>query len=185
MTQRIIGIDPGETCGMVVLDGGQITSVFNIMSENLHTKITTFLVHPNCRVVIEDIRPFSLRLTPQIISTCKFIGEAVYRLRNDAGAIVDLAPRNDVKRWVFETFPEVCVPIIDRKIEKKGYVSKSDGRPRKASFVFVDDKVVTECMKVLYKIPVPERGYGYQFGLKDHAWQALALATYYSNKLGL
>lgn len=181
--ERIIGIDPGETCGMVILDGGQISSVFNIMFDQLTSKLTNYLIHPNCRVVVEDIRPYSLRLTPQVIWTCKFIGELVYRLKNDAGAIVDLVPRNEVKKWCFDTFPDVCLPMIEKKIIKKGLIRKDTGEPRKPSFVFVDDRVVTECMKNLYSIKMPKPGYGYRFGLKGHSFQALAIAAYWEWKL--
>lgn len=181
--ERIIGIDPGETCGIVILDGGQITSSFNIMSDIMLSKVSAFLIHPNCKVFVEDIRPYSLRLTPQVIDTCKFIGEAVYRLKNEAGADVELVPRNEIKKWCFDAFPEVCLPLIEKKILKKGLIRKETGEPRKPSFVFVDDKVVTECMKVLFSIEKPKSGYGYRFGLKDHGWQALAIAAYSERKM--
>lgn len=182
---RIIGIDPGKTCGMVILDGGQITSVFNITDIMLSGKVSDFLIHPNCTVVIEDIRPYSLRLTPQVIETCKFIGELNFRLKTWSGAIVEYVTRNHVKKWCFDTFPEVCLPLIQRKIEKKGFKNKDTGEWRKPSFVFVDDKVVTECMKVLHKIPVPKSGKGYQYGLKEHSWQALAVAAYWETNAPL
>jgi hypothetical protein len=181
---RIIGIDPGESCGMVVLDGGQITSVLNIMFDNVGDKITKFLIHPNCIVVVEDIRPYSLRLTPQVIWTCKFIGELTYRLKAEAGANVEMMVRNEVKKWCFDTFPDICIPIIEKKILKKGYGNKETGEPRKPSFVFVDDKIVTDCMKVMYKIQKPKSGFGYIHGLKDHSWQALAIASCWWVKTG-
>jgi hypothetical protein len=180
---RIIGIDPGENCGMVILDGGEISSVFNIMSDQIWSKIQYFLLQPNTTVVIEDIRPYSLRLTPQVIETCKWIGEAVYRLKNGSGAIVELMSRSEVKKWCFDTFPEVCRPLADKKIAKKGYKNKETGEFRKATFVYVDDKIVTECMKELHKIPLPKSGKGYQFGLKSHSFQALAVASRYHAKL--
>ncbi len=176
---RIIGIDPGTTCGIVVLDGGQITSVLNITSDIMLSKVSHFLIHPKCTVVVEDIRPYSLRLTPQVIDTCKFIGELNYRLKTWSGAIVEYVVRNHVKKWCFDSFPDVCLPRIRKKIEKKMFVNKDTGEFRKPSFVFVDDKMVTESMKELYKIPVPKSGYGYQFGLKEHSWQALAVASYW------
>lgn len=176
---RIIGIDPGERCGMVVLDGGKISSVFNIISDEIWPKIQYFLLHSNTMVVIEDIKPYSLRLTPQVIDTCKWIGEAVYRLKSGSGANVELVARSEVKRWCFEAFPEVCRPLADKKIAKKGYKNKETGEYRKATFVYVDDKIVTECMKKLYKIPQPASGKGYQFGLKSHSFQALAIASCY------
>lgn len=179
---RIIGIDPGETCGMVILDGGRIHSVFNIMSEQIWTNIQFFLLDKNVTVVIEDIRPYSLRLTPQVIDTCKWIGEALFRLKSGSNAIVELMNRSEVKKWCFDTYPEICLPIIEKKILKKGYVRKDTGEPRKPSFVFVDDKIVTDCMKVRHEIPKPKSGYGYQFGLKCHSFQALAIASCYQSK---
>lgn len=181
---RIIGVDPGESCGMVVLDGGNISSVFNIISEKLLDKVTNFLIHPQCVVVIEDIRPFSMRLTAQIIDTCKFIGMIVDRLRIDAGADVRLIVRNEVKKWCFDQFPEICIPVIERKIEKKGYKNGNSDDPRKPSFVFVDDKIVMECMKQKYGIPLPPKGKGYRYGLKDHSFQALAVASCFIAKSG-
>jgi hypothetical protein len=194
---RIIGIDPGsESCGMVVLDGGQITAVFNIINIIFWDKVTNFLIHPNCIVVLEDIRPYSMRLMPQVIDTCKFIGEAVYRLRTVAGANVELITRSEVKKWVFDQFPDVCEGRVDKKILKKAFAAcdtasgkeilvKENGdawKARKGSFVYVDDKIVKEAMKHHYDIPKPPPGDGYKYGLKDDAWQALAIATLYHSR---
>jgi hypothetical protein len=71
------------------------------------------------------------------------------------------------------------LPVIKKKIQKKGYISAATGEDRKPSFVFVDDKIMTESMKVLYGIELPKAGKGYEYGLKTHSWQALALATYF------
>lgn len=194
--KRIIGIDPGNTCGMVVLDDTEIVAVFNIISFNLYSKITKYLLHNNCEIVMEDIRPYSTPLTPQIIDTAKFIGEACYRLQDALGKPVNLMPRSDVKKWVYDSFPEICAPFIQKKMMKKVFdacdvSSRKDTRvygdgelwkPKKGSFVYVDDKIVTEAMKSHYKIPMPPPGSGYQYGLKDDAWQALAVATCWKSK---
>lgn len=187
---RIIGIDPGGTCGIVVLEEGKIASVFNIMSEQFWTNIQNLLDGQETAVVIEDIKPYSLRLTPQVIETCKWIGEAVYRLKNASGVTVELVARSEVKKWCFDAFPEVCVPMIEKKILKKiakdgpesRLANKDTGEPRKPSFVFVDDQIVKESMKFLFKIPPFKPGFGYKFGLKDHAWQALSVAAYWYHK---
>lgn len=194
MYQRIIGVDPSEDgCGMVVLDDGLIIDAFNLKLEQFYSKVTNYLLHNNCIVVIEDIAPYSLRLMPQVIGTCKTIGEVCYRLKNEAGSNVVLIPRSKVKKWAFDTFPDVCMPIIDKKIEKKGFLAcdiltkdeirvYSNGdlwKKRKGSFVYVDDKTVTECMKHLYNIPPPKPGKGYMYGLIKDSWQALAVASVY------
>ena len=166
---------------MVVLDDGHITGAWNLEHPVFYSKLAFFLLHKHCRVVIEDIRPYSLRLTPQVVETCKFIGEAVYRLRIEAGADVELVSRFEVKRWVFETFPHICSPFIKKKIEKKDQRTSS-GEYRTPSFVYVDDKIVMEAMKFYYKIPQPPPGSGYMYGLKNHSWQALALASLHQSR---
>ncbi len=197
--ERIIGIDPGsEQSGMVILDGGtDIIGAFNLNNEfDLYDKVTDFSIHPNLTIVIEDIKPYTLRLTPQVIDTCKFIGEAVFRFKKAAGLNVVLLSRYDVKRWVFDTFPAVCEPLISGKQDKKLFAACSvDDRlevqvdnygrqKRKSSFVYVDDKIVVDCMKHLYKIEKPSAGKGYEYGLKMHSWQALAVAScFYNDKL--
>lgn len=169
---RIIGMDPGnESSGLCILDSDMIKGAFNVSNENIFGKIQNYLIHPNCTIALEDIRPYSLRLTPQVISTAKFIGEAVYRLKINAGCNLVLVARNEVKKWVFDTFPEVCIPLIEKKILKRG-------QDRKPSFVYVDDKMVTESMKVLFNIMKPKPGSGYEYGLQSHSWQALAVAAY-------
>lgn len=188
-----MGIDPGSSvCGVVVLDDNAIAGAFNWSIPVLWGKISNFLIHPNLTVVIEDIRPYSVKLTPQVIDTCKLIGELVYRLRLEAGLNVILVPRGDVKKWVFDSFTDLAVAAIKKKVDKKMFMSclidtreifwaDANGKARrKENFTQVDDRVVTECMKVLYKIPAPKPGDGYKYGLKDHSWQALAAASYVS-----
>jgi len=194
---RIIGIDPGSSsCGMVVLDDGKITAVFNIMFDQFWSNIANYMLHPNCVIVLEDIRPYSMRLSPQIIDTCKFIGEALYRLRIECGANVVLVVRSEVKKWVFDQFPNAWEARIQKKMMKKVflaclmatgeeihvYENGEKYKPRKPSFVWVDDKIVTEAMKILYEIPMPPPGSGYKYGLKDDAWQALAVASLYYSR---
>lgn len=188
--KRIIGIDPGATCGIVVLDGDTIVSACNIIYIML-SKFSHFFLHPDCTVVIEDIKPYSLRLTPQVIDTCKLIGTIEYRLRNECGVNVELVSRNEVKKWVFDRFNEIALPLVSKRMDKNIFPCcdiktkelrwrDNNNRPkRKESFVYVNDKIVTEAMKFHYKIPTPAPGKGYQFGLKDHSWQALATASYF------
>ena len=193
MSSRIIGIDPGSSiCGVVVLDDNRIIYAANVKKDDLLVKITHFLLHRSCIVVIEDLKPYSLRLTPQVIDTAKFIGEAVYRLKIGCSANVALISRFEVKKWVFDAFQSVTIPLINKKVGKKVYLACNiDTKEeiligkRKASFVYVDDKIVTEAMKHYYNIPMPPPGSGYLYGLKDHSWQALALATYFKTNSAL
>jgi hypothetical protein len=176
MNDRIIGIDPGsELSGMCVLDNGNIISAFNVTKEQLYCKLSNLLIHSSVTVVIEDLAPYTLRLTPSVIDTAKLIGELVYRLKIEISVYVELIPRSEVKKWVFDAVPEVCLPIINKKIEKKGQVSKN-GEFRKPSFVYVDDNIVAKAVRYKRKIPLPKAGNGYEHGLQKHSWQALAVA---------
>ncbi len=87
-----------------------------------------------------------------------------------------MRPRFEVKKWVFDSFQSIVMPLIEAKMAKKGAV-KDDGTPRVPHFMWVDDAIVVKAMKNLWKIPAPKRGYGYKYGLKDHSWQALAAAS--------
>lgn len=196
MQNRIIGIDPGSSiCGIVVLDDRRIVHSANIRKDELFSKLTVFIAHRSVSVVIEDLKPYSLRLTPQVIDTAKFIGEAVYRLKIGCSLNVELISRYEVKKWVFDSFKDVVSGDIDKKIAKKCFpvcniesreivmVNDKGSLQRKGSFVYVDDKIVMSAMRYLYKIPTPKAGSGYQYGLKDHAWQALGVASCYLSKL--
>lgn len=175
--KRIIGLDPGsEESGMVVIDGSTIIGAFNLSNEQFYRKVTNYLIHNDVTVVVEGLAAYSLRLTPQVISTAQFIGECLYRLKIEAGATVELVARSKVKKWCFDTFPFICNPIIEKKIEKKDQRGK-DGELKKPHFFYIDDKCVTECMKYLYKISLPLPGKGYDYGLQTHSWQALAVAS--------
>lgn len=175
--KRMIGIDPGsEESGMVVIEGSTILCAFNLTNEQLYSKVTNYLIHSDVTVVVEGLAAYSLRLTPQVISTAQFIGEFLYRLRIEAGANVEVVARSKVKKWCFDTFPFVCNRLIEKKIEKKDQRDK-DGEFKKPHFFYIDDKCVTECMKHLYKISLPAPGKGYDYGLQTHSWQALGVAS--------
>ena len=193
---RTIAIDPGnENSGLIILEGISIIGAYNLSNEALYSKISAYSIHPDLVIVVEDIKPYSLKLTPQVIDTCKFIGELNYRLKIAIGMNVKYVPRADVSRWVYDTFPTICGPLIDLKIEKKMYdacsletmqeirVNGNGGNKRKGSFIYIDDKMVMESMKDLYQLKKPAPGKGYLYGLKDHSFQALALGRYYMTKL--
>lgn len=187
--KRIIGIDPGSSiCGVVVMDDNQIRAAFQCSPAILLGKVTEFSIHPNLTIIIEDIRPYSLQLTPHVIDTCKVIGVLEFVLKNHCGFDVKLMPRSSVKKWIFDNFQELSVEEIRKKNSKKMYEScclktreiistNTDGKTaRKENFTQIDDRIVIKAMKVFFGFPEPKKGYGYPFGLKEHSWQALALA---------
>jgi len=104
-----------------------------------------------------------------------------------------------VRKWVFDAFPDVCMPAIDKRIayldeygkrkneelrvggkkqKYRRYITKS-GELRKASFHYVDDRIIIAAMKKLWNIPEPKPFKSNIYGLKEDSWQALALASYY------
>lgn len=141
-----------------------------------------------CHVVIEDIRPYSGKLSMQTINTCKFIGELTYRLRNELQASYSLVSRSEVRQWVFLTHTELCVGRINQKIaylddygertNRKRYRNKN-GELRKASFHYVDDRVIIAAMKKHWEIPTPKPGKPNVYGFASHSWQALAAGSHY------
>jgi hypothetical protein len=129
-------------------------------------------------VVIEDMRPYNMRITDGVIQTIKFIGQLEWRLK-EAGITYDLIPRWQVKQWAFTEYRAILEPLIDRKIylaaERK---KKAGGVPRNAtaSFVYVDDRMVSTAMREFWKIGKVKR-VGQEAFLKDHAWSALAVVS--------
>lgn len=196
MSKRIIGLDPGnEQTGMVILESGLIIGAHNLPNTALFDKITGYSLHKELTIVIEDIKPFSVKMSQQVIDTCKFIGVLVYRLSTVAGLKVELVTRYEVKSWIFATFGAVCEPLIDIKIEKKRYEAcdmetkqeirvngNGTTKKRKGSFIYVDDKMVMESMKVMYQIKKPLPGKGYEHGLQTHSFQALGAASFFMTK---
>ena len=142
-------------------------------------------------VVIEDIFPYSLKLTPAVIDTCKLIGELTYRFKKCRQvSSIELVARNSVKKWVFDTVPEVCLPRIAKKIDAKHTknlskglkgLTKLDGEMRKPSFNWVDDRIVKEAMKIIHDIPEPLPGKSNIYGIKkdSHVWSALAVCSFF------
>ena len=195
MTNRIICIDPGNiSSGVVVLDDTKIIKASNEMNVNLFNMIGNYCVHKRCTVVMEDIRPYNMRITQQLIDTCKFIGEAVFRLREQAGLHTVLIPRYEVKKWVYDSFYDVIQLRLSKKLSKGLFPAcsiatreaievNSQGRKKlKGSFIYVDDVMVKDAMRSLYDISIPAPGKGYDFGLQDHSWQSLACARYFMTK---
>lgn len=192
MQNLVIGVDPGsKVSGICLLKDKDIQSALIEKNSNVVAKIKELLAGRPATIVIEDVYPYSTLLKPQIITTCKFIGVLAYRLGKIKGVSLAFVARNSVKKWVFDTFPSIVTPRINKKINyldgwrvgkgKRGLRNK-DGELRKASFQFVDDRVVIAALKELYIIPDPKPGKSNKFGLKAHSWQALAVASQFIYK---
>ena len=80
MEKIIWGIDPGSAvCGVCELRSGVIGNCFECEPREVYKRIMALSGANSITVVIEDIFPYSLRLTPAVIDTCKLIGELTYR----------------------------------------------------------------------------------------------------------
>lgn len=181
----LIGIDPGEThSGVAVVDENGIQKGFHI-SNNLLIEI--ILEYKSaCRwliVVIEDMRPYRMRINDNVINTIKYIGQIEWRL-GAAGVEYVLFPRWEIKQWVYNNFNEMASEEAKKKIEwiATGLEKKTEGLRlprRKPSFVYVDDRIVEKAMKMWWKVGKPKVGQRTPFGLKTHSWQGLAMITFY------
>lgn len=190
---HVISIDPGSKksgLSIIMLNTDPLFKTqiagFNINNEHLVDEIKKHYVKYTSNVVIEDIRPYGLKMSNDVINTCKWIGELSYRLKSEMEAKVEYVTRGSVKKWVFEHFATLCIERINKKIayldgygERKGkkrYRTK-EGLLKKPSFHWVDDRIVIAAMKELWKIPTPTPGRKNIYGLSEHSWQALAAGS--------
>lgn len=173
----LIAIDSGSTqSGVVVINGLKITYAANLLNRDVLKLIkATKKEHKDLVVLVEDIKPYSISLTQSTIDTCKFIGRVCFFM--EAGRVThELITRHQVKKWVYDQFPTVVLERICKKIEYKNK-RNNDGKLRKPSYVYIDDRIVIAAMKDLWKIETPKPGKRNSLGLTSHSWQALAVAS--------
>src|ERR1700735_3514132 len=114
---KMIGIDPGSAkSGVIVLEDGYIRQGYNLPN----TEIIEFVYAESldCKkltVIVEDVRPYRMRITDGIIQTIKFLGEIQWRLQA-MGQKFELIPRWEVKQWIFLQFKVMAVTEIENKI---------------------------------------------------------------------
>lgn len=184
-------IDSGNVVsGVAVITKDRIIYAANLPNEDIIAKVTEFSEKTKITVLIEDIKPYAMKLTPQVIDTCKVIGELCYRVKNELGLGYVLVTRYQVKRWVFDCFFYMASGRISKRIEyMNGYreakgekgLRRKDGELRSPSFHWVDDRVCIAAMKEYWDIASPKPGKSNKYGLSKHSWQALALGTFYIN----
>lgn len=181
-----LGIDPGsDKSGIIVLEDGKIIRADNVTNADLFLLIDEYTIlneHANeLMVVYEDIRPYEGRMNMRTIRTIKMIGKLEYILGQRRIMNRGMA-RNEVKAFVFNQFKEHVIPDIDKIILRKGKVTK-EGVPYKASFQYVNDRIVKKAMKLQWGIPTPRPGKRSLYGLSTHSWQALAVVSCYMHVL--
>lgn len=120
--------------------------------------------------------PYLSKLSPQTIETCKYMGELRYRLKT-ARISHSFVPRSTIKKWVFDTYPDIVIPLIDARIAKKDRRTAA-GHLWKASNIYVNDAVIIAAMRYEWNIPAKVFKSN-RFKISKHAWQALALASYF------
>lgn len=191
----VISVDPGEKrsgLSVIMLNREAVSKseLIGFVEDNkvIVDKITEYYVKYDCIVAIEDIVPYNLRVTKELLTTCKFMGELDYRLRKELTLPVEYLTRGKIKKWIFEAFPGLCVNRVSKKIaylddygaknDKKRYRTKT-GDLKKASFHWVDDRIVIAAMKELWNIPTPKPGKKNIYGFSSHAWSALAVGSCY------
>jgi len=175
----VVGVDAGNVIsGVVVLLNGKIHHAENADNAKVFDYIKSLKETEGfkVRVIIEDIMPYLSKLSPQTIETCKWMGELRYRLKT-ARISHGFVPRASVKKWVFDTYPEIVIPMVNKKIAKKDRRTKS-GDLWAPSMIYVDDAIVTAAMRYEWHIPAKVFKAN-RFKISKHAWQALAMATLY------
>lgn len=190
---HVISIDPGSNSSgvcVIMLSKDPVAETqiigFNVDNESLMSEITKYYVKYETNVVVEDIRPYGLKMSNDVINTCKWIGELNYRLLIEFGGKIEYITRGTVKKWVFYQFMNLCIDRIEKKISylddygerkgKKRYRTK-EGLLKKPSFHWVDDRIVIAAMKEMWQIPTPKPGRRNIYGLSEHSWQALAAGS--------
>lgn len=140
---------------------------------NILSNILKYYIKDSTIVLIEDLQPFLGRFSQNVIDTAKQIGELKYRLKKKRIDCL-LIKRSEIKKFVFDYFPDIVLPKIEKKISRKGLILK-DGSPRKPHFVWVSDPIIEVAMRTYWKVEKPWKRNKY--GLLTHSWQALALIT--------
>lgn len=174
----VVAVDPGpEVSGMVVLREGRIVKAANVANGVLFNIMLLNAGGLPLMVLIEDVRPYGVRLRQELLDTTKWIGQWQYRLEK-ARIAYKLIPRSAVQVWVYRNLPDLAVPRIEAKILRLDNRNK-DGELCKPRFIYVDDDIVKAAMKRYWSIPTPKPGHSAMYGLKTHSWQALGVATCY------
>jgi hypothetical protein len=190
--KTLVAIDPGnDMSGIVVLQDGHIVEAVNLWNAFVWDRVTKYSDTGKVIVVIEDIRPYSGKLTMQVIGTCKFIGELNYRAINAFNVKIEYLTRYDVKSWIINTFNSLVFPLLEKRIAdkdrrlqvkgKKGLRNK-DGSLRKPSFRDVNDRIVQAAMVFRYNFTDTGPGKRNKCGLSKHSWQALAVGCCFLDK---
>lgn len=114
---KIIGIDAGsEVSGVIVLENNKIRHGYNLKNSEVIDFIgAEGATCDKLTVIIEDVRPYNMRITDGIIQTIKFLGQIEWRLQHMNQDFV-LISRWAVKQWIFLQYKSIAWPEIEKKI---------------------------------------------------------------------
>lgn len=171
---NIIGIDAGSSkSGLAIVSDGQIEKGMVLPNESI-IDFLLGLKGTECKIVIEDLRAYSVRLSQDLITTAKFIGKLEYILESNNMSYV-LVERVKIKKMVYDKYPD-AVREVQKMIVQRERLNKT-GDYRKPSMIYVCDRVVANAMRYFWELPKGQ-GKRNKFGLASHSWSALALCTY-------
>ena len=171
---NIIGIDVGsKKSGVAIVTNSTVEKGMVIPNES----VCKLLAEPrfkDYKIVIEDLRAYSTRLSQDLITTAKFIGKLEYFLEL-AGHQPTLVERVKIKKMVYDKYPSAVKEVME-KIKQRNRVN-SKGELRKPSMIYVCDRVVANAVRYFWELPQGQ-GKRNKLGLASHSWQALALCSY-------
>lgn len=173
----ILAIDPGHTfSGLVEIRHGVIHRAWDADNEAVLDFLVCWCLQTgeDGIVLYEDVMLYGAKAGKDVIRTIKFIGvlerELAFRAHNYKAVF-----RWEVKKWVYDTWPDLCKPRVDKKI---GLIKKREpGKNPNNTFILVDDRIVIAAMKLMWGIETPKPGQRTLHGLSVHSWQALAVAS--------
>ena len=181
-TGVVIAVDPGSSrSGVVVLINEKIHLAKHALNEEIIPLVREYLgVKYTLRVVIEDVKPYKMRISQDIITTCKFIGVLEDRLKA-ARISTTLISRPEAKEWAYLGYNDLLTNMVKKKVlrwaKKEGLPpTNEDGSERQGNFVWLDNRMIESAMRLEWNIP-SKRGTTNEYKLETHSFQALLLAT--------
>jgi hypothetical protein len=173
---NIIGIDAGSNkSGVAIVVNGAIVKGMVIANQDV-IKLLNSNEYSSYKIVIEDLRAYSVRLSQDLINTAKFIGKMEYIL-DSLKADYILVERVKIKKMVYDKYPSAEIEVRD-KIIQRGKINPTTLEYRQPSMIYVCDRVVANAMRYFWGLPQGQ-GKRNKLGLASHSWQALALCTYF------
>lgn len=171
---NVIGIDCGSVkSGLAIVTNGEVERGMVIPNDILLYKIANG-EFSGYKIIVEDLRAYSVRLSQDLITTAKFMGKLEYIL-SSAGLPPVMVERVKIKKMVYDKYPS-AKGEVEKMIRQRERLTKT-GEFRKPSMIYVCDRVVANAVRYFWGLPQGQ-GKRNKLGLATHSWQALALCSY-------